>query len=227
MTRRVVPNKQSTSSTKPVNWTVVGGVVGVGVIGLILLLVLAAQPTQTLALPDYCQEYPDRCVARGPEDAPVTVLEIFDFGCPHCRDFHSETWPLVESSYLSDGRVNWVAFPYALSSDRIPVAASAMCAQEQEAYFEYTKAMFTAFDQVDNLTVVGFRRAAEAVDLNMDSFNDCLAEGRYEDTIAQNVEAARLMGVNSTPTFFINGQKVKGNLPWAQFQQQIENWLLR
>lgn len=225
MTKRV--SKQFPTSAQSVNWWLIGGVVGVGVISLIILLVLAAQPTTALALPDYCATYPDRCVSSGNENAPVTVLEIFDFGCPHCRDFHNETWPLMEQSYLVGGQVNWVAFPYALSSDRVPAAASALCAQEQDAYFTYTKALFTGFDSADNLTLVGFRRAAAAIDLDLASFNNCLAEGRYQNVIEDNVEAARLMGVTSTPTFFINGQKVKGNLPWEQFQQQIENWLSR
>jgi protein-disulfide isomerase len=225
--KRSVKTKQPAPATRQIKWPVIGGVLAVGVITLIVLLVLAAKPAEALALPDYCTTYPDHCVSFGNEDAPVTVLEVFDFGCPHCRDFHDETWPLMEQSYVTQEQVHWVAFPYALSTDRIPAAASALCAQEQEAYFTYTKAMFTGFDATDNLTVTGFRRAAAATNLDMASFNECLAEGRYEDVIRDNIAAASQMGVNSTPTFFINGQKLKGNLPWPQFQQQIESWLSR
>lgn len=227
MSKRTPQTKQISAPAKSVNWLVIGGVVLVGVVSLVLLLILTLKPTPVLALPDYCQTYPDRCVSSGTEDAPVTILEVFDFGCPHCRDFHEGTWPLLEQSYVAQAQVNWVVFPYALSADRIPAAASALCAQEQDAYFPYTKALFTGFDSADNLTVAGFRRAAAATNLNLDRFNECLAEGRYQDVIRDNIAAASQMGVNSTPTFFINGQKLKGNLPLAQFQQQIENQLNR
>ncbi len=227
MSKRSPQTKQLSPPAKSINWLVIGGVVVVGVVSLFLLLILTVKPTPVLALPDYCQVYPDRCVSSGVEDAPVTILEVFDFGCPHCRDFHEETWSLLEQSYVAQAQVNWVVLPYALSADRIPAAASALCAQEQDAYFPYTKALFTGFDLADNLTVVGFQRAAAATNLNLNSFNQCLAEGRYQDVIRDNIEAASQIGVNSTPTFFINGQKLKGNLPLAQFQQQIENWLNR
>jgi protein-disulfide isomerase len=119
MSKRTPQTKQISAPAKSVNWLVIGGVVLVGVVSLVLLLILTLKPTPVLALPDYCQTYPDRCVSSGTEDAPVTILEVFDFGCPHCRDFHEGTWPLLEQSYVAQAQVNWVVFPYALSADRI------------------------------------------------------------------------------------------------------------
>lgn len=214
-------------SSRPINWKVLGGVSVIGVIGLLALLILAARPVTVLTLTDYCQSEEAHCVTIGSADAPVTVAEVFDFGCPHCRDFHAETWPLLATGYVAEEQVQWLMFPYALSEDRIPVAALALCAHEQEAYLTYTQALFSGFETSDNLTNKGFQRAAAASQLEIDAFNQCLSEGRYHDIIRDNIAVAQQMGINSTPTFFINDQKVKGNIPWPQFQQQIDLWLTR
>lgn len=207
------------------NWTLIGGIVGGGVLFLIALFVLSTREAETLSLTEYCQENSANCVVEGDSAAAVTVVEISDFGCSHCRDFHRETWPQLAAEYVETGQVRWVSFPFALRPETVPAANAAMCAGEQDAYFEYSDALFSFPDQRDALTDAGFQEAAAAVTLDMSSFQECVDEARYVGTIEANNNAARKAGVSATPTFFINGRKLEGAHPFTTFQQQINQLL--
>jgi protein-disulfide isomerase len=100
-----------------------------------------------------------------------------------------------------------------------------MCAGQQDRFFDYHEVLFelqgsTLFNIRD-----GFVQTAESLDMDVDAFTDCLDSNRYQDQILENVRAAQNAGVRATPTFFINGRMVEGNLPLANFQQQIESAL--
>jgi protein-disulfide isomerase len=67
--------------------------------------------------------------------------------------------------------------------------------------------------------------AAVTVGLDSADFQQCLNDGRYNDIVAANIEAARQAGVTATPTFFVNGRKLEGAYPFSAFKQQIESLL--
>lgn len=204
---------------------VIGGVIALGAIILLGMLALALRQPQTSALQLYCENNPDACVTTGAEDAPVTIVEIMDFGCPHCRTFNRQTAPLIEEQYVETGQVRLVSFPYALRQETIPATNASLCANEQDAYFAFSDAMFERFEEPDILTRAGFIRAAEAVELDIDPFTECVDEGRYVPTIQQNIQRARAAGVTSTPNFFIDGRQLEGAQPFSVFQQRIESVL--
>lgn len=204
---------------------VIGGVIALGAIVLVGMLALALREPGASGLQLYCDNNPDACVAEGAEDAPVTIVEIMDYSCGHCRNFILETAPLIKQQYVETGQVRLVSLPYALRAETIPAANAGMCAAEQDAYYPFTDAMFANFDEPDNLTRAGFVRAAEAVELDIDPFTECVDEGRYVSTVQENMQRAGAAGVTSTPNFFIDGQKLEGNQPFSVFQQRIESVL--
>jgi protein-disulfide isomerase len=209
------------------NWLLIGGLIGAGILIFGVLLVLAlrgpGQDAATLSLADYCGENPDRCTAQGSSEAPVTMVEVSDFGCSHCTDFHNQTAEPLTEQYVDTDQLRWIALPYALGTATVPAAASAMCAAEQERYFEYADAMFAEPDLELRLSPIGFRQAAENVGLDLDSFDNCVESGRYTNTVNQNREAARDAEVTGTPTFFINGEVINGAVPLSVFQQTIDS----
>jgi protein-disulfide isomerase len=71
------------------------------------------------------------------------------------------------------------------------------------------------------MTKANFRQAAEVVGIDVDAFGECIDDGRYNNTVQLNSIAAAETGVNSTPTFFINGKVLPGNQPLPAFQQEI------
>lgn len=224
MAKSQTRRKQQTRET---NWAVIGILIAVGILAFGGLLFLALRtPSQAEAAPslaDYCGDNPDRCFVQGAADAPVTMVEVSDFGCTHCRDFHLNTAADLKEQYVDNGSVRWVALPYALNTSTVPAAVAGMCAGEQKQYFEYANALFPIEPAQLRLSQEGFMQAAESVGLNMDEFSSCLESGRFASTINQNREAAQKAQVSGTPTFFLNDQKLVGAQPLSAFSQTIQS----
>lgn len=207
------------------NWPVIIGVILLGLVVLGGLMALALQGSETveaLTLATYCQGNPENCVSKGKSDTAVTIVEVSDYGCPHCRDFHKETLPALTQQYIDTGQVQWVTLPFALDGSRIPTTNASLCANDQDAYFEMSELLFDQQDTPLAFTRDGFMAAAASLELDMEAFATCVDDGRYNDTIIRNIRVANGLGVNSTPTFFINDRKFTGAQPFSAFQQQIE-----
>lgn len=204
------------------NWFIIGGLIVVGVLVLGGLLYLALRPeedrvVQTLA--DFCQENKENCVFIGEADAPITMVEVPDFGCIHCQDFHNNTAQPLKEQYVDTGDVQWVVLPYALSSATVPSAASGLCANEQGKFFPYASAMYQIQDVNFRLTADGYQQAATTAGLDINQFTACMKAGNNINKVNQNREAARTVGVTGTPTFFVNGQELNGAQPLSVFSQ--------
>lgn len=217
--RKVQPQKKQT------NWLLIGGVIALGVVGLFALLFLSLQEPiapQTVSLEDYCNNNPDRCLVKGNEDAPVTIVEISDYGCTHCRDYYTQTEPLIDARYVQSGDVKYIAVPFALSPATYQAANGGLCAAEQEVFFKYSEAMFAQYDDADARERAGILRAGATAGVNEEQFTECLNQARYNNILQDNMRAVSAAGVSSTPNFFINGRQVEGAQPFAAFQQQID-----
>lgn len=220
------PNKRVTrTSHRQTNWVLIGGMVVGGILILAALLIMATQEPEQQTVEDYCVNNPSACFSVGPADAPVKIVEVADFGCTHCRDFHEQTFPALEAQYVENGQVQFILLPYALSETTIPTTNAAVCAGEQGQYFPFAAAMYAGYDDPTTRTRDGFIRVAQDLGLDMDSFETCVAEARHVDMIRDNIQIASSNGVSSTPTFFINGARLNGAFPLSTFQQQIESQL--
>ena len=225
MAKKVSKKRKAQPKQKQTNWLLIGGVVGIGVIGLFALLFLSLQEPaapQLLSLEKYCQDNPNNCVAEGSADAPVTIVEISDYGCIHCRDFYTQTEPLLKQSYVDTGKVRYLVVPFALSTATVPAANGGLCAAEQDRFFEFGHAMFAQYDEPDARQRDGIVRAGEEAGLDIAQFTECLNQSRYNSVLQDNIKAIGEAGVSSTPNFFINGQHIEGAQPYAAFQQQID-----
>lgn len=223
MSRRRRRRKAQQTETKT-NWALIIGIIALSVVGIGAVMYFSFQEPETISLNDYCETNPDRCVSVGEADAPATLVEVSDFGCPHCQTFHQETAPLLKSEYVDSGDLQMLFVPYALRAETTPAAIAAMCANEQDAYYEFSDAMFQQDLSIAN-SPEGFENAAGAAELDMDAFNACLADNEYADVISQNQLAAQAAGVTGTPTFFLNDDIIQGAVPFAQFQSRIESIL--
>ena len=218
--------RKQNQQTRETNWVVIGGLIAIGVLVFGGLLYLAlrpsqAQPVQTLA--EYCAENTARCIFMGEETAPVTLVEVSDFGCVHCQAFHADTATPWKEQHLDTGDIRWIVMPYALSASTVPAAASAMCANEQGRYFDYANTLFAMEPPATRLSADGFRQAAETVGLDLDQFVSCMDDGKFLDMVNDNRDAARAVGVTGTPTFFLNDEKLSGAQPLSAFSQAINS----
>ena len=137
-----------------------------------------------------------------------------------------EKFALLEAEYIDTGKEKYVAYPFNLGRPEMALATeAAWCAQDQGNFFGYQHALFEnqgqiAYDQV-SLTDL-----AASVGLDTNTFVQCLSSRTHQADVENAREAAFNRGVNSTPTFFINNQRVTGNQPYETFQKLIDQELV-
>lgn len=161
---------------------------------------------------------------RGPEDAPVVVVEFSDFECPYCR----QTYPVlgrIETAYPDQIRFVYRQFPLTDIHPRAEKAAEAsLCADEQGQFWPMHDLLFA--DPIE-LEVASLKVKAESLGLDRQVFDDCLDSGKYEDRIASEIHEGFRLGVNGTPTVIINGRPLTGAQPYEAYAAVIDDELDR
>ena len=158
----------------------------------------------------------------GPADAKIVIVEFSDFQCPYCRSFHDETFKALLDAY--PGKIRFVYRNFPLTSihpGAMPAAIASLCANDQNAYWDYYEKLFSS----ENLDESTFIKYAADLELNMDTFTACLSSGSHDDTIQKDMAFSTNLGVQSTPTFFINGLALIGAQPLTSFQKLIDKEL--
>lgn len=159
--------------------------------------------------------------ARGPEDAPVTIVEFADFQCPYCRRAHPVMQRLL-TEYGDKIRFVFRDFPLANHRRAVPASEAARCANDQGKFWDYYENLMV---MVGDLGDEDLKKRAEEVGLNTDEFMACLRSGRYTEIVEQGVAKGQSVGVGSTPTFFINGRMIVGAKPYDEFKTVVEEEL--
>jgi protein-disulfide isomerase len=170
-------------------------------------------------------------VILGDPKAPVTVISYADYQCPFCHRFFSTTEQAVRENYVKAGKVKIVSRNFQfLGAESELAAQAAECAKEQGKFWIYHDSIYNAEikdnkENNGNLNRDLFLQLAKDGGLDTGKFTSCYDSGKYADSIRQQTQDAASLGINSTPTIFVNGQIVKGALPYDQFQVIIENAL--
>ena len=160
--------------------------------------------------------------SRGPEDAPITIVEFSDFQCPFCRRFYQDTYQPLLDAYPDQIRFVYRHLPLtSIHPDAFPAAVASMCANEQDAFWPYHDLLFGS----ELLGREAYLQYAADLQLDTTAFEACLDSDRYNEAIQADSDFAINLGVNSTPTFFINGLAVIGAQPINVFQQIIDKEL--
>ncbi|HSG16143.1 MAG TPA: thioredoxin domain-containing protein [Anaerolineae bacterium] len=223
MAKRV--KRKPREQARETNWWLIGGIIVVGVIVIFALLFLALQEPEATTLTQFCLDNPENCIFKGAADAPVSIVEVSDYGCSYCRDFNLETAGLLEDLYVTQGDVQWIVLPFALNATTLPAAAAAMCAADQGRFDEFHRRMFEIQGRPTAFTSDGFNLISGELGLDHAAFSSCLENAVYDSVIQDNIREASLAGVNSTPTFFVNDKKFSGNHPLTTFQDEIASAL--
>jgi len=162
----------------------------------------------------------------GKADAPVTLIEYASMTCSHCANFAVKVYPTLKSRYIDAGKVRYILREFPLD----PLAAAgfmlARCAGDK--YYDVIDALFQsqqkwAFvrDPLPQLLAV-----AKQLGFSQQSFDECLANQRVLDGIDWvRQRAAEKFGVNSTPTFFINGNIHRGEMTLEETEKVLGPYL--
>ena len=157
----------------------------------------------------------------GEANAPVTMVEYSDFGCPHCRDFVLDKFEQIKSDYVDSGQLKYVVHPYYLGNPQIGLAAeAAWCAHDQNGFFDYQHALFERQGQLEYTRAALAELGAE-IGLDGETLAQCLSDGTHRQDIENARQDATRRGISSTPTFFVNNQRIEGNVPLSQFETVI------
>ncbi len=181
-----------------------------------------AAPENTAAQPAGIQNEPKRYdiptegfPSIGPEDAEIVLVEFSDFGCSYCAKWHNETFVELLEAYPDQIRFVYYDVPFRAFS----ASEAAKCAEEQDAFWEYHDRLFS---YEYGLEGDAFVKYAEELNLDMDAFNKCMSNHSYQSIIQENMDFATKLGVNSTPTFFVNGIPLVGAQPIDAFKKLID-----
>lgn len=159
--------------------------------------------------------------ARGSPKAAVTIVEFSDFECPFCRDAQAAITQIVET-YGQDVRLIFKHLPLEGHRNSLPAARAAYCAGQQDRFWQFHDAVFAAGD----LSPPGLmERIAGDIGLGMPRFQACVASEQSRAAIVKDMEMARMLRIDSTPSFLVNGKLIKGALSFAEWQKIIEREL--
>ena len=160
--------------------------------------------------------------SRGPADAKIVIVEFSDFQCPYCRSFHDETFKALLDAYPGQVRFVYRNFPLtSIHPGAMPAAVASLCANDQNAYWDYYERLFSS----ENLDEATFIKYATELGLNVDTFKTCLSSGSHDAAIKTDMDFSINLGVQSTPTFFVNGLALVGAQPLSNFRQLIDKEL--
>ena len=163
---------------------------------------------------------------RGDPESPVRVLELSDYGCGYCRQFHIETFPTLLSEFIESGMVEWKFMPFitGMFENSLAATEAAECAllQSPEVFDQLNKRLWTdqaAWKRSGEPEAVVRAMAGDA-GADLGELDACLADDRQMDRIAAATSFAKQAGVRGTPTFFIFGYPpLQGALPTEAFRE--------
>jgi protein-disulfide isomerase len=169
---------------------------------------------------------PDGDVALGSDKAPVTIIEYASMTCPHCAHFSTTTLPELQKRYIDTGKVRFIFREFPLDSLAAAGFMLARCAGKDK-FMPVIETLFAKQPEwMVQKPLDPLRSIAKQFGFTEQTFNECLANQKVLDGI-QDVRdrAATKLGVNSTPTFFINGKKLTGDQSIDTMAKEIEPYL--
>lgn len=165
----------------------------------------------------------------GAEGAPVTMIEYASMTCTHCAAFHAETWPTLKSKYVDTGKVRFVLREFPLDVLAGAGFMLARCAGPDKR----NALVDLLFNQQKNWAFVdkpleALSATVKQAGLSQAAFEGCLNDLSLLNQVnAVRDRAAKDFGVNATPTFFINGKRVAGELTVDELEKLLQPLLAK
>lgn len=157
---------------------------------------------------------------KGNADAPVLIVEFSDFQCPFSKRFYQDTFPKIETEYISTGKARFAYrdFPLGFHSLAKPAAIAARCAGKQDKYWQMADKLIAG----DSLEKDAINTYARDLGLDPEAFDKCLVDPQVKEAVDSDIKEAGQFGIEGTPSFFINGRLVVGTYPFEEFKRIID-----
>ncbi|MEO8562977.1 MAG: thioredoxin domain-containing protein [bacterium] len=178
-------------------------------------------------LNDSVSTFADKARIRGAESAPVWLVEISDFQCPFCKQWHDQVFATIDREYVKTGKVRlaYLNFPLSRIHPNAQAAAeAAMCAGVQGKFWELHESLFTSqakwADQRNPM--ITFDSLAHAAGVQSKGWLNCMTTHATAKLIEADRDRSTKAGVESTPTFFVGDRALAGAYPVDTFRVVID-----
>lgn len=191
--------------------------------GLVSLALVGPAAAQGLNLAELVTPGPLGDKILGSDKAMVTIIEYASVTCPHCATFHAEVYPKLKEKFIDTGKVRFIfrEFPTAPANASIAGFMLARCSGDK--FFPLIDAMMEQQRSWIEKPYDGLLRIARQAGMSQEAFETCLKDRKLAEEIGNSASrAVQKFGVESTPTFFVNGTKIVGAQPLATFEKAIE-----
>jgi len=191
--------------------------------------------TPTVAVPaiqkDSDDVKADLARIQGSPTAKVWVIEVSDFQCPFCRQWHEETYQKLRDEFVKTGKIRlaYVNFPLAQHAYALPAAEAAMCAGVQGKFWEMHDALFANQAKWEKLPAPApfFDSLARASGVDAARWRQCVQSRKMTPLILADQDRARVAGAASTPSFMIGNQLLVGTQPIENLRSAIDSALVK
>jgi predicted DsbA family dithiol-disulfide isomerase len=162
----------------------------------------------------------NRAASNGPENARVVITEFSDFQCPYCREVQPAL-KRVLSEYPNDVRLDFKHMPLEIHPFAFASAQAALCGGEQGVFWQFHDALFES----ERLSSEIFSKLANEMNLESNRFQVCLTSPETRAAVLADLEEARRLGINGTPSFIVNGKQLRGAVSFEVLKASIEREL--
>ncbi|MBA3465825.1 MAG: DsbA family protein [Gemmatimonadaceae bacterium] len=164
---------------------------------------------------------------QGDSVAKVWVVEVSDFQCPFCRQWHHESYEALRDEYVTTGKVRlaFVNFPLSQHLNAWPASQAAMCAGEQGRFWQMHDAIFAnqakwaSVSSVDTL----FTSLARGAGVDIKRWRDCLSSDVMRPLIQADLDRATSSGVRQTPSFIVGNRRLAGAVPMTTMRAVLDS----
>jgi len=169
---------------------------------------------------------PEGDIVLGSDKAPVTIIEYASMTCPHCAHFSTDTFPELQKRYIDTGKVRYIFREFPLDALAAAGFMLARCAGKDK-FMPVVETLFAKQPEwMVQKPIEPLKAIAKQFGFTEQSFDACLANQHVLDGIQEvRDRAAEKLGVNSTPTFFVNGQKLTGDQSIDALAKVIDPYL--
>jgi protein-disulfide isomerase len=170
----------------------------------------------------------DRGRIRGAADAPVWFIEISDFQCPFCKQWHDASFAAIDNEYVKTGKVRMAYLNFPLGSihpNARAAAEAAMCASVQDKFWQMHESLFDTQPRWEGQSnpMPTFDSLAVAAGVDARAWRDCMTTHATAKLIEADLDRSRTAGVRSTPTFFVGDRQLVGAYPTDSFRVALDS----
>jgi protein-disulfide isomerase len=163
----------------------------------------------------------DNAPKRGPQDAPVVIVEFADYECPYCQRIHPELKKL-QAEFAGQVTMAFKDFPLPMHAHAEKAAEAARCADEQGKFWDFHDLLF---DGHQKLELAQLKENARTLKLDAARFDHCLEASEQATAIQKDFAQGQRLGLTGTPSFFINGHFLSGAVKYDTLREVVEQQL--